>query len=279
VATPLAAQAPPDWQKAAGGRMSFEVASVRPSAPGVFTPPNFSLDRGDSTIPPGGLLTASMPLEVYIEFAYKIKLSDEQIDVMFAGQPKWASTDRFTVHARAAGNPTKDQMRLMMQSLLKERFKLALHFENKEVPAFLLTLAKPGKLGPKLRPHSEGPPCDGLATPDMFPPSCNGAGSSVKTGPAGLLYMVGARDANMAVVGDALAWEGKLERPVVDRTGLNGNFDFALEFSPGPPSGQSEPQGPTFMDAVNEELGLNLKASKALLDVPVIDHIELPSDN
>jgi hypothetical protein len=161
----LSAQTPgdPDWQTAAGGKMAFEVASVRLAKPGTFTLPSLAwtryLDRGDAK-PTGGRFSASVPLGRYIFFAYK--LEGFQIKEMLAQLPKWAD-DAYAINAKAEGNPTKDQMRLMMQSLLADRFKLRLHFATKEVPVLALTLVKPGKLGPKLRPHSEGPPC-----PDSF---------------------------------------------------------------------------------------------------------------
>ena len=97
---------------------------------------------------------------------------------MPAPLPKWVWSDMYDIEARAPmSNATKDEMRLMMQSLLAERFHLAAHFENQTVPVFALVLAKPGKLGPNLRPHESGPPCDtaGGNRPqdrDVFPPDC-----------------------------------------------------------------------------------------------------------
>jgi bla regulator protein blaR1 len=80
--------------------------------------------------------------------------------------PAWVHSEWFTTLARAEGNPSKDQMRLMMQSLLSDRFRLAVHFETEEVPAYAMTLAKAGTTGPKLRTHSEGPPCPDNITPN-----------------------------------------------------------------------------------------------------------------
>src|SRR5438045_115364 len=158
------AQAPaiPDWQRAAGGKRAFEVASVKESQ-GPFAPPSFPLDAGDAFRPTGGLFHADFPVTVYVQFAYKFRFTPEQMQTVLARLPKWVATDRFSIQARAEGNPTKDQFRLMMQSLLAERFKLVLHFETQEAPVFALTLAKPGKLGPKLRPHADGPPCEPFA--------------------------------------------------------------------------------------------------------------------
>jgi hypothetical protein len=94
------------------------------------------------------------------------------------------------IDAKADGNPTKDQMRLMMQSLLADRFKLRAHFETKQVPVLALTLVKPGKLGPKLLPHSEGPPCPDtseILNPLTTPPPALPKAGDVFPANAGLL--------------------------------------------------------------------------------------------
>ena len=168
----------PDWQTAAGGKMSFEVASIRPTKPGEFTPPNFPISADDSYRPDGGVFTADFSVADYIGFAYKLWLSAEQRKTMLVNLPKWVSSDAYEIHAKAEGNPTKDQMRLMMQSLLAERFKLAVHFESQEVPVLAMTLIKPGKTGPKLTPHvdicdHDAPaPAKGAPPSDVFPPPC-----------------------------------------------------------------------------------------------------------
>ena len=126
---------------------------------------------------------AEFSLETYVEFAYKLWLSPEQMDSMLAQVPKWVSTDSYRIHALAEGNPTKDQMRLMIQSLLADRFKLAgSHRYEAKVPVLALVLEKPGKTGPKLHPHAEGLPCDvqrlsnfprfAARCRDVFPPVC-----------------------------------------------------------------------------------------------------------
>jgi hypothetical protein len=98
----MAAQAPiaqtqkvPQWQTAAGGKMSFDVASIRPSKPGTFTPPNFPLSSDDAYAPTAGLFTADFPLIHYIEFAYKIWLTREQRDSILVHLPKWVATENF----------------------------------------------------------------------------------------------------------------------------------------------------------------------------------------
>jgi uncharacterized protein (TIGR03435 family) len=127
----------PDWQKAAGGKMEFEVASVRQDTSGVFRPPSFSLSADDGSPPLEGLFHADFQLLIYIEFAYKIGPSMEQLDAMLAHLPKWVNSDRYQTEARYPGKPTKDQVRLMMQSLLAERFGLKVHFETQTISCWL----------------------------------------------------------------------------------------------------------------------------------------------
>jgi bla regulator protein blaR1 len=280
----------------APGRMSFEVASIRQSKPGTFTPPDFALDNGESYAPfpdPGGRFTADFPLSVYIEFAYKLWLTPEQTDSVLAHLPKWVATDSFEIHAKAEGNPTKDQMRLMMQSLLADRFKLAIHFERRQESVLALVLDKPGRPGPKLRPHSDGPACDvhmpipiagSRANVDgVFPRVCD---AFVKIPTANHEVLLGSRNTTMKQIADSLPSEGRLGRPVVDQTGLTGRFDFALQWTPesnGPaPSGADAPldsQGPTFLEALKDQLGMKLKSTRTPLDVLVVDHVERPSEN
>jgi len=293
IAAPLSAQTPvPQWQIAAGGKMTFDVASIRKSEPGTTPDANFPLDAGDAYAPVGGRFSARFPLSTYVKFAYRISLSPDQIQSMIAHLPAWVGTDTFDIQARAEGSPTKDQMRLMMQSLLAGRFRLAVHFETRQTSLFALTLIRPGKLGPKLRPHADGPSCDQAAAPptqsshaidtDMFPPACDVYMLISKSNGARLL---GSRNTTM----DALA--GSLSpfssgRPVVDRTGLTGRFDFTIEWIPtpqgpaAPDAGvQPVPAGLTILEALNEQLGLKVESTQGPLQFLVIDHVERPSEN
>jgi len=300
VITGLQAQRPddPDWQKAAGGQMGFDVASVKPTK----TPrlPNFPSNNGDAK-PPGGRLAASFSLSAYIPFAYKLDLS--QWSAVQAQLPGWAN-DAYAIDAEAEGNPTKDQMRLMMQSLLADRFKLKIHFETKEVPVLALTLVKPGQLGPKLIPHSAGPPCPDsfemmkLPTPgtpftplpksgDNWPPNC-GTSAIVLGTPEST--RIGSRNTTMALLAQDIygyaSRPGEIDKPVVDRTGLQGTFDFVLELAPGmislipkPPNPDDPPKGTPILNAVREQLGLKLERSRGEIRTLIIDHIERPSEN
>jgi bla regulator protein blaR1 len=158
--------------------LAFEVASIKLANPDKFTPPNFALDFLDSFSGPNphGRLIAQFPLEIYVKFAYKVWPSQELREAMLAHVPKWVSTDHYAINALAEGNPTKDQMRLMLQSLLAERFKLAVHFERREASVFALVVDKPGKTGSKLNPHSDNVPCDvSKLTSDTLVPICGHA--------------------------------------------------------------------------------------------------------
>jgi bla regulator protein BlaR1 len=285
-----------DWQKAAGGKMEFEVASVRLN-PGPGAPSNFRLSPDDAYAPTGGLLTADAPLPTYIFFAYKIMPTREQFQALFGQLPKWVQTENYEIHARAATkNPTKDQMRLMMQSLLKERFGLVAHLETQETPVLEMTLIKPGTLGPQLHRHEDGPACDAkvatvhgteLKETEVFPAQCGGV--EAENRPDHTILM-GSRDMTMEMIAKSFQI-GRLGRSVVDATGLAGKYDFTLKWTPAhgdfgqqpQPGSPDEPeadlQGTTFQEAVKEQLGLKLKPGKAPLKVLVIDHVERPSEN
>lgn len=283
-----------DWQTAARGKMAFDVASVKPARPDDFRLPNFLLDRGEWK-PPGGRFRASLPLGWYISFAYK--LDQGQSDAMYAKLPNWANSS-YLIEASADGNPTKDQMRMMMQSLLADRFRLRAHFATTEGPVFALVLVEAGRLGPKLIPHSAGPPCPDFEVPDLSkPPQPPKPGVASPCGlSAGVIRgdsdgtSIGSRDASpWLIASDVSAYGlsvGELDKPVVDRTGLTGTFDWELELPPGiitlipkPPNPDDPPKGTPFLDAVRKQLGLKLERSRADVRTFVIDHIEQPSGN
>jgi uncharacterized protein (TIGR03435 family) len=282
----ICAQDTIDWQSKAGGKMAFEVASVKPSK-GEFVPPEWSLSAGDDYRAAGGHFRADFPLSVYIEFAYKLWPNEEQ-SREFSHLPKWVATDRYSIEARAPiGNPSKDQMRLMLRSLLADRFQLAAHFEAREVPVFELRLAKAGQPGPKLISHADGPPCDkpgpslgaGLAG---FPPRCGSLALIRRSGN----MLVGSRDVTMEALATSL-FPLDLGRPAIDKTGLKGSFDFTLEWTPEPtgsaasdsPAPPAPVVGPTPIDALRDQLGLKLAPAKASLPILVVDRVERPSEN
>jgi uncharacterized protein (TIGR03435 family) len=167
----------------------------------------------------------------------------------------------------------------MMRSLLAERFQLKVHFETQQASLYELTLVKPGKLGPKLRPHAEGPPCDVPST-EAFPRVCD-VQSLIRKGS---INLGGSRNTTMSLIAASLSGLGQLGRPVVDQTGLTGRFDYTLEWIPETntqPNAEipADPQGLVFLDALREQLGLKLQSAKGPVQVLVIDHVERPSEN
>jgi bla regulator protein blaR1 len=272
--------------------MEFEVASIRPAEPCISRCMNFGMNIDDDSPPPGGRIEAITTLPVYIEFAYKIFLAPEQEAAMLANLPKWVRTDYFSLKAEAPGNPTKDQLRLMMQSLLADRFKLFVHFETKEMAAFALVPIKPGKLGPRLRPHSEGLACDAKWTrpPDRTAPSVPPGGFMPTCGDVAIVtapdrtFIFGARDLTMDHLAAYLPTLIRFGRPIVNRTGLDGAFDLSLQFTPersiaSAADTQPDAPGTTAFEALKEQLGLTLKPIKASLQVLVVDHVEQPTPN
>lgn len=218
------------WEKAAAGKMEFQVASIHLDESGKLTPPTFALNSQDGPIPPGGGFHADYPLPIYVRFAYKLWPTPEQTDKMLAHLPRWVATDNFVIDARAEGNPTKDQMRLMARSLLADRFELMAHFETQESPVLAIRLTELGKIGPNLKPHVQDPLCDAPSpqmTPGMFSFKCNSF--LVERGPGQITLR--SRNSTMAQVAESLSGPGRLGRPVVDETGLKGPYDYVSNFA------------------------------------------------
>jgi uncharacterized protein (TIGR03435 family) len=268
---------------AAAEKPEFEVASVKPNKSDAPPSANNPLGPGNVYSPYGGFFQASnFPLYTYILFAYRIMGNQEQF--LRPQMPGWVMTDRFDIQARAEGNPDKDQMRLMMRSLLADRFKLAIHFETRQVPVFALVLSKAGKTGPTLRPHPDDFPCSTVPDPSQnpvagqFPALCGGLFSLPPGTPGRQRF--GARNVTMGFIANQLSAMGQLERPAIDRTGLGGNFDFALEWAPESRADlQPDESGPTFLEALKDQLRIKLESQKGPAEVIIFDHVEHPSDN
>jgi bla regulator protein blaR1 len=286
--------AAPDWQIAAGGNLAFEVASIRLTKPGAARPPSIPMENDDAMRPSGGTFRADFPVWVFIQFAYK--LNADQCKILRDSLPKWATGDPFSRTAESYSiqakseipNPTKDQLRLMMQSLLAERFHLQVHFEMKDMPVLALSLQKPAVLGPKLLPHEKGPPCDAVATisaekvPSFFPITCGDY--SIRPGPTGgRMVLWGSRNTTMDLLAAHLNDRGDIGKPVVDRSGLNGRFDFTMQWTMEylPVSTPVPPDTPvtTFLEALKDQLGMKLEPTRAAMKVLVVDSLERPTEN
>lgn len=294
------AAVPASAQSAQTGQLSFDVASVKSNK--SDTPPysNFPLNAGSMYTANGGRFSATnFPLITYIFFAYN--LAGNQAQSLVPQLPSWVMTDHFDIEARAAGNPTKDQMRLMMRALLAERFKFAIHTEKREVPVLAFVLAKPGKTGPQLQPHPADAPCQtnveptssANPVPDVFSQKVPGGFPAICNSILGIPPSVpgrsrlGGRNVTIGFMADMFSQRVDLGRPMIDATGLAGNFDFLLEFTPesrGPtPPGVNvtpiDQDGPTFEEALRDQLGLKMESRKSLMDIVVVDHVEHPSEN
>ena len=174
-----------------------------------------------------------------------------------SGGPDWLDLDRYEISAKA-DPPVNDDAALMvmLQGLLAERFKLVLHRETRTIPAFVLEVARNG---PKLQKAEPGE-----------------AENSTSTSNTGVV--IAAHHTDMDAFARILA--RKTELPVVNHTGLDGIFDFQLQWTPErtrPSDGAME--GASIFTAIQEQLGLRLRSQKAPVEVLVIDHVEKPSAN
>ncbi|MGH9140148.1 MAG: TIGR03435 family protein [Vicinamibacterales bacterium] len=252
----------------------FEVASVKPNESG---------DRRVSIeVSPGGRFRATnAPLRSLIRIAYQLQ------DVQLAGGPKWLDDERFDIVAKGDGSPAPDQIRLMLQSLLAERFKLTLRRETRDLPLYALVMArKDGRWGPKLRRADAdctqaASRLDGLAPPG--PPDPAAPCGYVGPDPGG-----GIRFRGVSVQAIAKFLATPVHRPVLDRTGLSGYFDVDLELTtelgpPPPPPGLPDrfdrSSAPSIFTALPEQLGLKLDSQRGPVDVFVIDRAEHPVEH
>jgi bla regulator protein blaR1 len=284
---------PPAWQIAAGGHMSFEVASIHPAAPGTRGQMNLDLSVEDAPLPPGGRFSDVGSLSSLILFAWKLNPVGIENQATFHDMPKWETTEHFDIEARAPmTNPTKDQFRLMVQSLLADRFKLAAHFETHDVPVLALVMIHPGTLGPRLLPHSQGPVCDAKIPPvdrsspripDVWMPVC---GSTQLVDWTNHTVILGSRNTTMDVFAGWIPTLERFDRPVVNQTGLTGRFDIEVNFAPywvtdkeQNAGTQLDLTGPSFLEALKNDLGMKLIPTHAPVQTLVIDHVEQPTPN
>jgi uncharacterized protein (TIGR03435 family) len=206
-------------------------------------------------------------------FAYQFELRSND---GFAGfhqidnAPEWVDSDRFDVVAKAPSRVTRDQMNQMMQSLLAERLKLVAHFGSKDFPIYALVLARPdGNPGPRMTPSH----IDCRSEPGASSP-CGLSGTAGRVAGRGvtMAQLVRILPGHLAA-GSHIAFD----RPVIDRTGLGGRFDFTLEWTPDPVAG--DVLAPNFLAAFQEQPGLRFDNQLAPKPVLVIDKIEPPIEN
>lgn len=271
-----------------GGKIAFDAASVRASTQELpLKGADFLNPAGNAAPPQGGLLSWNVQLPWLINFAYDLRSSQTRRQARET-LPKWAQADWYTIEARAEGNPSRDDVRQMVRSLLEERFQFAAHMEKREGQAYALVVAKPG-LG--LKPHPEGAPCtlsssqlDENKFPNVnpsyktVPARCGVFGRELSRGGERRLELL---NVTMQQMADALGLG--LPLSVVDETGLAGRYDAVLDFGPDsaePNADSSEMIGlPPLPGALEKQVGLKLVKQNAPVDTFVIDHIEKLSEN
>lgn len=262
----------------ATGKMSFDVISIKRD-----NNPNVQPDGGLPNKPDGGLFyETNRDVLSLLSVAYN--LSGYYYREVKAQLPQWALTDHFDIQARAAGNPTPDQMRLMVQSLLAGRFKFTMHYEDRQTPFYAMLLAKPDKLGAQIRPYTSGEgPCaaesvSAQAIAGGFPAVC-GLPQRLEASQPGLTRY-GFRNVTIEQLATYVTGMGEMDRPVLDRTGLSGAFDLVIEYDRNANNGpQADTVGPTIFEAMKDQLGLKLEEQTGPVKTFVVDHIEEPSPN
>jgi uncharacterized protein (TIGR03435 family) len=266
---------------------SFEVASIKPAAP---------QEQGRVMVrmggDPGRIDYANVALKAVLARAYGVK----QYQV---SGPSWIDTERFDITAKVPDGVPKEQIPAMLAQLLTDRFKMSTHKETKDQSVYALVV---GKNGPKLT-KSEPVGGDGAAPrsfaaggpgggPGGAPP--RGAMRMSMGGPGGTAKME-ANGVTMAQFADMLS--NMLDRPVVDQSGVEGNYDIALDVSmedmagmrkmavmhgPGPGGGEgnSEGGGAASIFTAVQGLGLKLEPKKAPLEFVIVDRAEkVPTEN
>jgi len=245
---------PPPKPMADTANLAFEVATIKPADPE---------NRGASMLVGrnGGNLftTTNSTFNSLMTMAYGLHASQ------IVNGPSWLESERFDIIAKPedAGIPNITQLKIMVQKLLAERFGLSFHLEKREISAYVITV---GKSGPKLTKNESGGNLPGFGGRG---PGAFGVRNSTMVEFAGFLQ------------------GGTLDRPVVDKTGLPGKYDFTLEFRPSATqvaagAGQLPPEVEAradFFTAIQEQLGLKIESTRTPVDVYVIDKVQKPSDN
>jgi uncharacterized protein (TIGR03435 family) len=235
---------------------AFDVATIRPADPDAKA----------------GRYIVMQGTHRFVEKYYTLKLliaaAYDLNPKTISGGPGWIESDHYDILAVTPGDvrPTHDEQMSMLRNLLTDRFKLTFHREQKTISIYELELAKSG---PKLK-ASTAPPDDPAALISTVYPQ---------------RIVLPARNATM---GDfvSLLQRALLDRPVVDKTGLSGRYDFDLEWAPDEtqfggdvPVASADAPSPPFFSGIQEQLGLRLEATRGPVDALVVDKAERPSAN
>jgi uncharacterized protein (TIGR03435 family) len=219
---------------------AFEVASIKQNRSGSLNSSNrMAGERYRAT---------NMSLVALLRSAYSVQA------YQIAGHPRWAEVDRFDIDARIESGASAGAWPLMLQRLLADRFKLALHREQREAAIFTLLVTKDG---PRLRPGD--------------PSKCTGSSCGLNATPTEIV------GENVTMAELAVRLSRSLGTHVVDGTALRGHFDFKLTWPPDDQfAGRGAPANPAIFTAIQEQLGLRLQPGKGPVETLVIDHAEKP---
>jgi len=234
---------------------SFEAASIKPAPPDAR-------GMGISTFP-NRIHVTNSPLTFLVQVAFDVK------DYQVAGGVGWMDNERFDIDATAATAFAKDEYRIMLRSLLTERFGLQIHRETHDRPGYALVVAKNG---PKLPPHGE-------SFNRLFGRTPNGDTS------------LSAENASIDDLASLLS--AILRSTVVNQTGIDGKYNVSMEFAPEssgqapmskggvalPPPPPDAVPGPSIFTAIQEKLGLKLETKKVPVEVIIIDQAHRPTEN
>ena len=249
---------PPAPVMPTSAKPEFTVATIKPSRPDA--------PRGGYGFRGQDVTTTNVTVNWMIKLAYNVHAHQ------ITGGPAWLDSAKYDTVGRpdTPGQPSRDQMKLMIQKLLADRFQLKFHIEKRELPVYAMVALKTGT---KLTVSA--------GDPNAFPGI--GFGQS-----PGVLSLVG-RNTTLDGVANGLQ-SNILDKPVVNQTGLTGRYDFLLRFTPDPsqvanfgglaPGNAADPDAPPdIFSAFQQQLGLKLESTKAFVDVIVIEKIERPSEN
>jgi uncharacterized protein (TIGR03435 family) len=272
------------FAQSATEKPTFEVASIRPGSRTLTTLPNGmqvigAMQGGPGTSDPETLTINSLPLKSIVLRAYGVQA------YQLSG-PEWIVTSRYDIKAKVPAGTTKEQLNLMLQSLLEERFSLKLHHETRELPAYNLVV---GKNGLKLRNSVSLDGCSSGVVPVGAVPCAeesraaaqNGITKSattqglIMTAPRGITTGRGVNIGSLAAM-----VQRQLAGPVViDKTGLTDTYDFRMEFASVNVTTQDDSPLPSIFTALEKDLGLKLESTRTLVDTLIIDQISKPTDN
>jgi len=236
------------------GAQTFDVASIRIDKAGSAGGEGQADESITST--PGSLIMHNVTLRSCVKWAYGVR------DFQLSGGPDWIAAERYDISAKAANKADDAELRKMLRTLLAERFQLAVREERKQLPVYALVVLK---TKPALKPASDSGP------------------ASMRPGDGALEF----RNTSMAELAERLASRPlSVDRPVVDKTGLAGGYDFSLKFADsaehlkGALEDVDRGTGPSIFSVIQEQLGLKLEAQKAELPVVVVERaVKNPGEN